>query len=81
MFQMMGVVAKFELAMISERVKSGIERARANGTTLGGPRISPAKEAEILRLRAQEMGNLKFARNLNLGTSTVQRVVDQASPG
>jgi DNA invertase Pin-like site-specific DNA recombinase len=37
MFQMMGVFAEFERAMIRERVKAGLERARAQGKTLGRP--------------------------------------------
>jgi hypothetical protein len=38
MFQMMGVFAEFERAMIRERVKAGLERARAQGKTLGRPK-------------------------------------------
>lgn len=39
MFQMTGVFAEFERAMISERVKAGLCRAKAQGKTLGRPRI------------------------------------------
>jgi len=35
MFQMMGVFAEFERAMIQERVRAGLARARSEGTTLG----------------------------------------------
>ena len=35
LFQMMGVFAEFERAMIRERVRSGLERAKAQGTVLG----------------------------------------------
>ena len=45
MFQMMGVFAEFERAMIVERVKSGLARARAAGKRLGRPTIPPRKEA------------------------------------
>jgi hypothetical protein len=48
LFQMMGVFAEFERAMIRERVKSGLERAKAQGKTLGRPSIDPAKEEAIL---------------------------------
>jgi DNA invertase Pin-like site-specific DNA recombinase len=37
MFQMLGVFAEFERAMIRDRVKSGLIRAKANGVTLGRP--------------------------------------------
>src|ERR671911_2859005 len=47
MFQMMGVFAEFERAMIRERVKSGLSRARAQGKTLGRPKIAAATEDAI----------------------------------
>src|SRR5215211_6776085 len=39
MYQMMGVFAEFERAMIRERVKAGLDRARAEGKSLGRPPI------------------------------------------
>jgi DNA invertase Pin-like site-specific DNA recombinase len=39
LFQMLGVFAEFERAIIVERVRSGISRARAEGKHLGRPRI------------------------------------------
>jgi DNA invertase Pin-like site-specific DNA recombinase len=39
LFQMMGVFAEFERAMIRERVNAGLRRARAQGKTLGRPRV------------------------------------------
>ena len=57
LFQMMGVFAEFERAMIQERVKSGLERAMAPGKTLGRPPIDPEKEEAIradLRLGGPE---------------------------
>jgi DNA invertase Pin-like site-specific DNA recombinase len=37
MFQMMGVFAEFERAMIQERVRAGFARAKAQGTKSGKP--------------------------------------------
>jgi DNA invertase Pin-like site-specific DNA recombinase len=37
LFQMMGVFAEFERAMIQDRVKSGLQSARTQGKTLGRP--------------------------------------------
>jgi DNA invertase Pin-like site-specific DNA recombinase len=47
LFQMMGVFAEFERAMIKERVKSGLEQAKAQGKVLGRPTIEAEKEAAI----------------------------------
>src|SRR5262245_47055225 len=43
MFQMMGVFAEFERAMIAERVRAGLARARSEGKRLGRPPIAPAR--------------------------------------
>jgi DNA invertase Pin-like site-specific DNA recombinase len=40
MFQMMGVFAEFERAMIAERVRAGMARAKGEGKHVGRPRVS-----------------------------------------
>jgi DNA invertase Pin-like site-specific DNA recombinase len=77
MFQMMGVFAEFERSMISERVKSGLERARAAGAQLGRPSVGADVEARVLELRAKGRGMLSIAREVGCGTSVVQRLVKQ----
>jgi Resolvase, N terminal domain len=47
MFQMMGVFAEFERAMIQERVRAGLARARSEGKRLGRPPIPAKMEAAI----------------------------------
>src|SRR5262249_17291729 len=47
MFQMMGVFAEFERAMIQERVRAGLARAREEGKQLGRPPISEGLEERI----------------------------------
>src|SRR5919109_4129427 len=47
MFQMMGVFAEFERAMIAERVRAGLARAKSEGKQLGRPRIAPELEKRI----------------------------------
>jgi DNA invertase Pin-like site-specific DNA recombinase len=75
LFQMMGVFAEFERAMIRERVKSGLERAKAQGKILGRPPIDPRKEAAILDdLREGKAGILKLAAAHGVGVGTVQRI-------
>jgi DNA invertase Pin-like site-specific DNA recombinase len=74
MFQMLGVFSEFERAIIVERVNSGLARARAAGTRLGRPKISNEVEARILELRRSGMGLKAIARQLGIGTGTVQRV-------
>jgi DNA invertase Pin-like site-specific DNA recombinase len=74
LFQM-GVFAEFERAMIRERVKSGLERAKAQGKILGRPPIDPRKEAAILDdLREGKAGIIKLAAAHGVGVGTVQRI-------
>lgn len=78
MFQMMGVFAEFERAMIRDRVKSGMARARAQGKHVGRPKISTELEKDIrAALALGDRGILKVARAFNVGTATVQRIKAQ----
>ena len=80
MFQMMGVFAEFERAMIRERVKAGLERARAQGKALGRPTISAATDAAIRKaLKKGDTGIRKIATTLGVGTGTVQRIKAEMS--
>ena len=75
MFQMMGVFAEFERAMIRDRVRSGMAKAKAHGKTFGRPTISQAKrELIVSRLREGACGMMKIGRDLGVGTGTVQRI-------
>lgn len=75
LFQMMGVFAEFERAMIRERVRAGLERARAQGKKLGRRRNEdPKLAAKVRRLRADGVGIGKVARTLGVGASYVQRL-------
>src|ERR1700684_4281015 len=47
LFQMMGVFAEFERAMIQERVRAGLERAKAQGKRLGRPSTDAGKVEAI----------------------------------
>lgn len=78
LFQMMGVFAEFERAMIQERVHAGLSRARAAGKTLGRPQVPADKKARILELKAQGKGIRKIASELRTGVGTVTRVLNEA---
>ena len=74
LFQMMGVFAEFERAMIRERVNAGLARAKAQGKVLGRPRVGRHVEAKITELLGNGMGVKRVARELRVGVGTVQRV-------
>ena len=81
MFQMMGVFAEFERAIIRERVKAGIARARAEGVKLGRKSIeeTDAKKTSAIRaLLARKTGIRRIARDLGVGVGTIIRIRDQS---
>jgi DNA invertase Pin-like site-specific DNA recombinase len=81
MFQMMGVFAEFERAMIQERVRAGLARAKDEGKTLGRPRISASTETAIRKaLSKGDAGIRKIAVQLGVATGTVQRVKAEMAP-
>jgi DNA invertase Pin-like site-specific DNA recombinase len=76
MFQMMGVFAEFERAMIQERIRAGLVRARSEGKTLGRPRVADETERAIQRaLRAKgRPGVRQIAADFGVSPGTVQRI-------
>jgi DNA invertase Pin-like site-specific DNA recombinase len=82
MFQMMGVFAEFERAMIVERVNAGLARARAAGKRLGRPSaLTPAKERKVRKLLSENMGVVKIGKTVGIGTGTVQRIKAEFAAG
>lgn len=74
MFQMMGVFAEFERAMIRDRVNSGLARARAEGKTLGRPRLSAAAEAAVRAALASGLSIRGVSASCNVSVGTVHRI-------
>jgi DNA invertase Pin-like site-specific DNA recombinase len=74
MFGMMAVFAEFERAIIVERVKSGLARARSQGKRLGRRPVSKTVVERIQEQLATGTGILKTAKALGVGTGTVHRV-------
>ena len=79
MFQMLGVFAEFERSMIQERVKAGLARARAEGKTLGRPRVVNDKlTAAVLAAKREGMSIRKIATHVGASVGTVQGVLSAA---
>ena len=63
--------------MIQERVRAGLERARAQGKTLGRPGLAEDVARSVRRLREAGIGKRKIAKQLGVGVSTVMRVLNE----
>jgi DNA invertase Pin-like site-specific DNA recombinase len=74
MFQMLGVFSEFERAMIVERLKAGLSRARSQGKQLGRRPVSKAVVERIREQLATGSGILKTAKSLGVGTGTVHGI-------
>jgi DNA invertase Pin-like site-specific DNA recombinase len=74
LLQMSGVFAEFERAMIVERTKAGMARARERGAQIGRAPASDALVLAIRNLRRRGMGMDAIARELHCGKGLSQRV-------
>ena len=74
MFQVTSAFAKFERSMIRQRINAGLKRAVEAGKTLGRPRISEKVETRIQEQLRAGKGMNKVAREVGVGTGTVQRI-------
>ncbi|MBV9827164.1 MAG: recombinase family protein [Alphaproteobacteria bacterium] len=78
MFQMLGVFAEFERSIIVERVRSGIAKARTQGTrsgkAIGRPSVPADKIAAIRAALAAGRGIRSVARDFHVGNGTVHQV-------
>lgn len=78
MLQMASVFAELERAMIVERVRAGMARAkvnpRAGAKAIGRPTVGADKETTIRGHLAAGTGIVKVAKIVGVGVGTVQRV-------
>jgi DNA invertase Pin-like site-specific DNA recombinase len=71
MFQIIGAMAEFERSLIQERVRAGLQNARAHGKQLGRPRRIVSRD-ELIRLRVVGASLRQIAEKLGLGYGTVR---------
>lgn len=77
LFQICSVFAEFERTIIAERVKAGLDRAKASGKTLGRRKTGLHKEEQIQLMLKSGKGILSTAKALKVGTGTVQRIKNE----
>jgi DNA invertase Pin-like site-specific DNA recombinase len=75
MAALLAVFAAFEREILGERVRAGLAHARQNGKRLGRP-ISAALHADQVRkLCRSGLSKSEIARRLNIGRTTVRRIL------
>ena len=82
---LLAALAEFELELIRERVKAGMDRARRQGKRIGRPKVTDRRGfknrfgAILERLRSGEISRRKAAMELNIGYATLKRLLDAES--
>jgi DNA invertase Pin-like site-specific DNA recombinase len=79
LFQMLGVFAEFERAMIRERVMAGLARAKAQGKAIGRPKVNGQIEKKVRALRAEGKGIKRVAKEAGVAVGTVYRILETAA--
>ena len=78
MFQMCGVFAEFEHSLIQQRVKAGLNKARANGIKLGRPKVPDIKKSEVIRLKSNGSSVRAIAKETGLSVGSVHKIIKAA---
>ena len=72
LFHVLAAIAEFERDLIRERVKAGLERAKAKGVRLGRP-LALVPESRLQALQHQRVPVGEMARQLGVSRATVRR--------
>jgi DNA invertase Pin-like site-specific DNA recombinase len=81
-FTILGAVAELERSLITERVQSGVDRARRQGKRLGRPKVIVDRE-KLRELVSQGLSIRAIGKLCGIARSTVNRVlsyVEKPSP-
>ena len=72
---LLAVFAEFEREILRERVRAGLAHARQNGKRLGRPITAALKADQVRKLRRTGISKSEIARRLNIGRTSVRRVL------
>ncbi len=80
LFQVVGAIAEFERSLIRERIALGLERARAEGKTIGRPLGAVVDAEEIRSLRSEGLSLRAIARQVGISHPTVASILNGKNP-
>jgi len=72
---LLAVFAAFEREILGERVRAGLAHARQNGRRLGRPATAAVHAVEIRKLHCAGISKSEIARRLQIGRTSVRRVL------
>ncbi|RAK70330.1 recombinase family protein [Hymenobacter edaphi] len=74
-FHVMASLAQFESALISQRVRAGMARAKAQGKPISRPALPLRQQREIARLHAQGLSMNQISKQAAIAYGTVYKYV------
>jgi DNA invertase Pin-like site-specific DNA recombinase len=83
LMNLLAALAEFELELIRERVKAGMERAARQGKKIGRPRVTDRRgfntryKTILERLRAGDISRRRAAKELGIGYATLKGLLDK----
>ena len=78
---LLAVFAAFEREILQERTKAGLAHARQNGKRLGRPMTAGLQAAEIRKLHRAGVAKAEIARRLQIGRTSVRRILARPISG
>lgn len=72
---LLAVFAEFEREVLRERVRAGLAHARQNGKHLGRPLTAALHADQVRKLFRRGISKSEIARRLNIGRTSVRRVL------
>ncbi|MCE6960247.1 recombinase family protein [Cereibacter sphaeroides] len=75
MLTILGGVAEFERAIMLERQREGIAKAKAEGKYKGRKPTARAQADQVQRLKAEGLGASEIAEKLGIGRASVYRII------
>jgi len=73
LFQMLGVFAEFERAILKSRIAAGVQRARSNGVKIGRPPVAPIRIDRVRKALRDGQSIRAVAKATGVSTATVMR--------
>lgn len=76
-FHVMASLAQFESSLISQRVRAGMARAKAQGKHVARPALAALKQAEIHKLFAEGVSMNQISKRIGVAYGTVYNYVQK----
>ena len=83
LLNLLAALAEFELELIRERVKAGMDRAARQGKKIGRPKVTDRRGFKtryitiLERLSAGDISRRRAAKELGIGYATLKRLLDE----